>query len=193
MYLIWQADIASTDTYFYANKVPRGLDTDALETGEEMLTPPPTCTLAWDGKSPNKLSDVVLTQSQFPVWSPKVISVLEAMGVDNIQYFPIDIDTGKGGKVEKSYRLPNILGLINCLDRKHAKFETFPGDPQISWLERYRILEDKIKPLGKGRKPPLVFRLGEFPAHVLAHDSIEKAFQKNGITGAEFIPTEKFE
>ena len=118
------------------------------------------------------------------------MSVLEGMGVDNIQYFPIDIDTGKG--VEKSFKIANILGLINCLDRKHAKFETF-DDGELSWLERYRIHEDEIKPLGKGKKPALVFRLGEFPSHILAHDSIMKAFKQNGITGAEFIPTEKFE
>lgn len=190
MYLIWQADIALTEKYFYANQVPRGLKTRAWKTGEEMLKPPPTYTLTWDGKSPNKLSDVVLTE--LPVWSPKVISVLEGMGVDNIQYFSIDIETGKGGEVEKSYKIPNILGLINCLDRKHAKFETF-DDGELSWLERYRVLEDKIKPLGKGKKPPLVFRLGEFRSHVLAHESIKKAFEANGITGAEFIPPEKFE
>src|SRR4051812_26971834 len=117
MYLIWQADIALTKKYFYANKLPPGLKSRAGRTGEQMLKPPPTYTLTSDGKSPTKLSDVVLTQSQMPVWSPKVISVLEGMGVDNIQYFPIDIDTGKGGEVEKSYKLPNIIGLINCLDK----------------------------------------------------------------------------
>jgi hypothetical protein len=191
MYLIWRADIALTKDYFYANQVPPGLKTRAWKTGDEMLKPPPTYTLAWDGKSPTNLSDVVLTQSQLPIWSPKVVSVLEGMGVDNIQYFSIDIETGKGGAVEKSYKIPNIIGLISCLDRKHAKFETF-DDGEISWLERYRLLEDKIKPLGKTKKPPLVFRLSEFPSHVLAHDSIVKAFEKNGITGSEFIPTEKF-
>jgi hypothetical protein len=191
MYLIWRADVGLTKKYFFSNQVPPGLKTRLWKTGEEMLKPPPTYTLTWDGKSPNKLSDDVLTQARLSVWSPKAISVLEAMGVDNIQYFPIDIDTGKG--VEKSFKIANILGLINCLDRKHAKIETFPDDDEILSLERYRILEDKIKPVGKRKKPPLVFRLGEFPSHVLAHESIEKAFEENGITGAEFISTEKFE
>src|SRR5262245_46799855 len=132
MYLIWRADIGLTKKYFYSNQVPPGLKTRDWKTGEEMLKPPATYTLTWDGKSPNKLSDVVLTQSQLQIWSPKTISVLEGIGVDNIQYFSIDIDTGKRGEVEKSYKIANILGLISCLDRKHAKFETFPDDPEIS-------------------------------------------------------------
>jgi hypothetical protein len=36
-----------------------------------------------------------------------------------------------------------------------------------------------------------MFRLGEFHAHVLVHESVKDAFEKNGLTGAMFTPPEK--
>src|SRR5262249_59683198 len=113
---------------------------------------------------------------------PKAITVLEEMGVDNLEYFPVQIKHKKAKDVEKSYRVANVVGKIDCLDKKHAKFTTFPDEDEISYLSKYKIFEDKIQPKA-GKKPPLVFRLGEFTYHVLAHESVKKAFEKAGLSG----------
>ena len=191
MYFVWSSDAELSDSYMYVSKAPNGLNYTAWVTGEALVKEPPVATLIGDTDSPTKLSDMILTQFELPILSPRAVSVLEKLGADNIQYFPVTIKNWQTGDLEKSYRIANIVGLVNCLDKKHATFNTFPEDEnKISWLQQYRILEDKI-PV-KGRKTPLVFRLGEFPFHVLAHKSVKTAFEKERITGSQFIAPEEF-
>ena len=193
MYFVWSSDAGLSDSYMYVNKAPDGLNYDTWITGEPLVKPPPVVTLVGDSDSPTTLSDMILTQFELPILSPRAISVLEKTGVDNIQYFPINIKNRQTGELEKSYQIANIVGLVDCLDKKHATYNTSPRDENtILLLQQYRILEDKILPKGSGKKTPLIFRLGEFPFHVLAHESVKTAFEKENITGSEFIAPEKF-
>lgn len=193
MYFVWGSDAGLSDSYMYASKAPNGLNFASWITGEALVKEPPVATLIGDTDSPTTLSDMILTQFELPILSPKTISVLEKLGVDNIQYFPINIKNWQTGELEKSYRIANIVGLVYCLDKKHATFNTLPEDEnKISWLQQYRILEEKIPAKASGKKTPLVFRLGEFPFHVLAHKSVKTAFEKERITGSQFIAPEDF-
>src|SRR5436309_508005 len=107
MYFIWRSDAGLANKYLYASNAPIGLKVRLWQTGEAMLKPPATSTLIGDSDSPSTLSDMILTQFELPVLSPKARSVLEEIGVDNIEYFPIDINTGKAGALEKSYKAAN--------------------------------------------------------------------------------------
>ena len=114
------------------------------------------------------------------------------MGIENVEYFPVNIKRPKVTAVEKSYKIANIVGRIDCLDKDHAIFETFSANPnKLSSLRQYRILEDRIVEAAAGNKPPLIFRLGEFSYHALVHESVKKAFEKQKLTGAMFTPPEK--
>jgi hypothetical protein len=125
------------------------------------------------------------------VLSPRAVSVLEKAGVDNLQYFPIHIKNRETGELEQSYKIVNVVGLVYCLDKKRATFTTFAHDEsKISWLQQYSIFEDMIQPISPSQEKPLIFRLGEFRSHVLAHESIKTTFGKQRITGSEFIPPE---
>jgi hypothetical protein len=191
MYFVWSSNPDLSKTYMYVRELPTDLRHKDWITGESVTNQPKVATLTGKRDSPTTLSDVIVGEFDFPVLSPKAISVLERTGVDNIEYFPIKIKNWKTGELDKSYRIANIVGLVYCLDRQHATFTTF-DDGEISALQQYRILEDKILPNGRGKKAPLIFRLGEFRYHVLAHESVKTAFEKEKITGSEFIAPEKF-
>jgi hypothetical protein len=191
MYFVWRSNAALSKTYMYVRQLPSDLRHQDWITGNSVTNQPKVATLTGKNDSPTTLSDVIVGEFNFPVLSPKAIAVLEKTGVDNIEYFPIKIKNWQTGELDKSYKIGNIVGLIDCLDKKHATFGTF-DDGEISRLQQYRIFEDKVLPQGRGKHAPLVFRLGEFRYHVLAHESVKTAFEKEKITGSEFVAPEKF-
>jgi hypothetical protein len=192
MYFVWQSDAKLYDDFMYVSRTPDGLNHGEWTRGERFLAKPKMFTLAGDSKYASTLSDMVLTQFELPVLSPRAISTLEDLGADNLEYFPINIKRPKVTAVVKSFKIANIVGRIDCLDKNHAIFETFSSNPnKISSLRQYRIIEDRIAEAAAGNKPPLIFRLGEFSYHALAHESVKKAFEKQKLTGAMFTPPEK--
>lgn len=192
MYFVWQSDVALYEDFMFVSRSPDTLNEGDWIRGERLASKPKVFTLAGDSKYASALSDMVLTQFQLPVLSPRAVSTLEDLGIENVEYFPVNIKRPKAKDVEKSYKMANIVGRIDCLDKKHADFETFSANPnKLSSLRRYRILEDKIADSAASGKPPLIFRLGEFSYHALVHESVKKAFEKQKLTGAKFIPPEK--
>ena len=192
MYLIWRSDTGLADKFMHIGKRPKGFKPAKWKTGRVFLKDPPVITLEGDDDSPVTLSDVILTGFNVPILSTRAISALKEVGVNNIQYYPVNIKNPQTGELEKSYKIINVVGLISCLDRKNSIFKTFPEDDDIAWLERYSIFEDKIISNSECNDAPLLFRLGEFRYHVLVHDKIKDNFEKNRITGSEFIRPEDF-
>src|SRR5690242_2808723 len=97
MYYVWRSDAALSDRYLYASRVPDGLTHQDWITGKPLPKRPPAITLVGDGDSPITLSDMILTQFELPILSPKAMAALESVGVDNIEYFPITIKSRKTG------------------------------------------------------------------------------------------------
>jgi uncharacterized protein DUF1629 len=192
MYYVMQRDTRLAGKYVYFGDEPDGYDGDQWRTGTEMKPPPPTMTLVSQDDRTTKLSDMLLNAADLQVYSPKLVATLTAAGVDNIQYFPITIVHGKKSKSHADYKVANIIGLISCVDIGHSNVSYFRGSKDIQSIEEFKILEDRIVPLKGKKSRPLIFRLGESEFIVLAHESIKKAFEKDGITGARFIPTEQF-
>lgn len=192
MYFVWESDAKLYDEYLYVSVVPDELTYGDWITGERLLTTPRVATLVGDPHYASTLSDMVLTQFELPVLSPRAISTLESIGVDNIEYFPINIKRPKVKTVETSYKIANVIGLVYCLDKDHATFKTFAANPdKLKILRQYRVFAEKIAAAGSGKKAPLVFRLGEFSEHLLVHESVKAAFEKGKLTGAKFTATEK--
>jgi hypothetical protein len=175
--------------YLFVRAVPKGLKHSAWTTGKALASTPTLPPLEAMSASPPTSSDMLLTQFQLPILSVRALATLTEAGVDNLESFPLRIEHRKLRAPETTHRIVNIVGVVKCLDRKRAKIQTF-DDGEISWLERYRILDRDVFP--KAKKAPRVFRLGEFRHHVLVHESVKDAFEKAGLTGAAFIAPEKF-
>jgi hypothetical protein len=192
MHFVWQSDVTLYEDFMFVSRSPDGLNHGEWIRGERLATKPKAFTLVGDSKYASALSDMVLTQFQLPVLSPRAVETLHDLGIENIECFPVTIKRPKVTAAEKSYKIVNIVGLINCLDKSHAIFETFSANPnKLSSLRQYRILEDRIAETASGKKPPLIFRLGEFPYHALVHESVKEAFEQRQLTGAKFTPPEK--
>src|SRR5262245_27861486 len=124
MYFVWQSDVALYEDFMFVSRAPDGLNTGDWIRGEPIVTKPKTVTLVGDSNYASALSDMVLTQFHLPVLSPRAVSTLEDLGIENVQYFPVNVKRPKAKDLEKSYKIANIVGRIDCLDKNHAVFAT---------------------------------------------------------------------
>lgn len=187
MYYIWESDATLYDKFLYASKTPEKLFTGDWVEGKPGVQQRGPLKLEGDRKCPAKLSDMVLTQFELPILSPRAMTVLKEAGVDNLEAYPIQIKHPKMKSPEKSYQIINVVGLVACVDKDHAAIKTYTSDPsRIFTLRQYQLLENKIP------KNLKVFRLEEFSGHLLVDPSVKDAWEKAGLTGAKFTPTEKY-
>ena len=192
MYYVLQRDTTSAGKYVYFNEEPEGCEGRLWRTGSAIAQPASSMTLVMQDERTTRLSDMLLNSADLQVYSPKLVATSAAAGVDNIQYFPITIVDSETGAVRDDYKVANIVGKINCVDSDHANIRYSRGTGKIRNIEEFSVLEDRIVPLTGKNAPPLIFRLGELDFLVLAHESIKRAFEREGITGAKFTPTQDF-
>ncbi len=192
MYYVFEMNTKLTNKFIYFRKGPAGLDIDAWQAGERFKTPPAALTLEAEDEIPSELSDLLLAKVELHVCSPKLMATLAAAGVTNVEYFPVTVVDKKRGITRADYCAANILGTVACLDVDNSEVATFSNGSGYSSVEEFKLLEDKIQPLPGMKAPPLLFRLAEFKFHVIAHQSLKDAFERDGITGARFIPTQDY-
>ncbi len=189
MYYVWEKALQLEDEFAFFSNEPPGFDTALWISGERIVAPP-TIELVGDSNSPTTLSDVLLTGFELEVLSPRLVSLLADMGIQNVQYLPITIIDRKTKNKETSYRIANILGAICCLDLDNSDYRRAPGSTVFLRVSEFRIHTDKIVALPGMREPPLLFRLGEFKWHILVHESVKEACTKAKISGLKFTPPE---
>ena len=192
MYYVFESNTKLAAKFIYFRTPPKGLDSGAWRVGEKFRAPPAEMTLVAEDEIPSELSDMLLARGELHVYSPRLMATLAAAGVTNIEYFPITVVDKKRGVTRADYRIANILGSVACLDVDNAELTKYADGVGYSSVEEYSLLEDRIQPLPGMKAPPLLFRLAEFKFHVIAHQSIKDAFERDGITGARFIPTQDY-
>ena len=191
MYYVWTKDLTLDEEFAFFSDGPIDFDFTLWIRGEALLAPP-AIELVGDTDSPTTLSDVLLTGFQLQVFSPRLVALLTEMGVQNIQFLPVRIVNHETGDVEVSYRIANIVGAIDCLDLNNAVYARSRSSGNILRVFKFRLFPEKIVALPGMQEPPLLFRLGEFKQHLLAHESLKQACEKAGITGLKFVPTENY-
>jgi hypothetical protein len=192
MYYVLERDTRSAGKYVYFGEEPEEYNGGQWRTGAVMAPPVSAMTLVMDDKRTTRLSDMILNAADLQVYSPKLIETLAAAGVDNIQYFPIKIVDGRSAAIRDDYKVANIVGRIDCVDLEHSTVERSPRTKRIMSVEGFSVLEDRVVPLPDRKTPPLIFRLGELDVLILAHESLKRAFERDGITGARFTPTQDY-
>ncbi len=192
MYYVWEKDIDLDEDFSCFSDEPDGFRAKFWISAEIIVEPPPAYELIGDVDSPTTLSDVLLTGFQLQVFSQKLVSLLNDMEIENIQYFPIKIINHKTKEIESSCQIANIVGAIDCLDLKNSVYARSAGSGNIIRVSNFRIIEENIRRLPGMKNPPLLLRLGEFKRHILAHERVKEACQKADISGVKFIPPEAY-
>ena len=192
MYFVLKSDQSLASSHAYFSNDPVGFESTAWISGSEFLIPPPRLSLVPDEDSAQTFTDLLLTMFNLFVVSQRLVRLFKQMGLQNLRYYPVDIQDQDGKDIITGYHAVQVIGTCECLDQANADLMFSDYDQSILSVETFSIIEDNIKPFEGFEEKPLIFRLKEFPYIVLAHESIKIECERIGITGMNFIPPEKY-
>jgi hypothetical protein len=178
--------MSEASTFAYFKKEPTGFKLAMWITGKKLDLEPPVMEIMNDEEHPAILTDQLLTILNVPIFSPRLVQVFQDMGIDNVDYYPIRIRINETEEVIENYRMANIIGLIDCLDEENSQCTRFSDGVGFRRVKKFRLLEDRVPP------DTSIFRLGEFPFIILAHESIKERCEREGIVGAKFVDPSKY-
>ncbi|WP_017852077.1 Imm43 family immunity protein [Leptospira interrogans serovar Szwajizak] len=135
-----------------------------------------------DERSQGELTDNLMVMGAPPVFSGRLVRLLQKFGVSNIETFPCRIQNTKTGEVHEDYFVLNVIEKIACVDFIKSSVE-YVGDSStkiFAW-EYLTLDESRIQ-------NQLLFVLEEMPVQIIVHKQIAEALEKSKITGVCFLP-----
>ena len=134
------------------------------------------------------LTDWIKNESDWLMISDRFKKLLESVELGSVEYLPIKIKNHKGKIVSKDYWIVNFLVHTEAVDREMSIYDDHPVyEDKIFSFEKL-ILKKEILKSG-----PAIFRLKERPPRmVLARQDLVERLKKEGLTGMEFIETDKY-
>jgi len=118
-----------------------------------------------------------------PMVSERLKSVLDACGVSNIDYYPVEIiNAEKFDKIPKYYAI-NVVGLIAAADRDKSEYTEAFGQMGATLFDRFVLNEDAVRNID-------LFRLAEQFSTIVVSERIKQACEKANIETLRFLELE---
>jgi hypothetical protein len=119
------------------------------------------------------------------VVSEALRKVLERLGIDNIQYFPAELQIEYMDEPLDGYWLANVIGLVSCVDRDRSHFEPRFGSA-TGELRGFEV--DPAQSYGLR-----LFRLAEDPRLVVVSDQVRAAVAATTLRGVLLQETRNYD
>ncbi|NVB42846.1 hypothetical protein G6O69_33810 [Pseudenhygromyxa sp. WMMC2535] len=122
------------------------------------------------------IPDLFLTG--LPLLSPKVLAILESLGIDNFDLYDADITTRTGEHIT-DYKAFYLIGALACMDEGNSNFRKLhPGRISV-----WDLVIDESRTMGMP-----MFRLAEDPLWLLISEEVKEAFEAADVLGAYYTP-----
>jgi hypothetical protein len=136
-------------------------------------------------------SDYPFATGLLPVYSTRLKSLMEDLGIKGIQYLPLRIRRRDGAKEVDGYYIANYLIVIDCLDRERSVYQVWTKDNLLFWEKRPYMLgtfRDVTKAVIDSTKlsDAPIFRLWGWEIMVVVREDVKQAIEEAGITGCVF-------
>jgi hypothetical protein len=108
---------------------------------------PPDAAYRMSDEAPDKtaLHDVLDNRDRNFVINEKVKALLEAEGVQHVEYLPVKVLNHKDRAVKERYFVVNMLPLVDCIDMEKTKYKRNILDPeQLMHISNLTVHEEKI-------------------------------------------------
>jgi hypothetical protein len=186
MYYVLQSDNDDTGPMIMRHAKLPFLERIVFDRGLLIQEEIPPFDLHMDAETQGELLDYVWVTLSGIVISGRFRNLLDALGVNNIQYFPIRILNDVTKEAHPDYYVANVVGRIACLDFETSKLTHRVALPnKIRSIEEMHLIEANI--YGQA-----IFRLDEWAAITICNEAIRDASIKAGIRGCMFIPAEGY-
>lgn len=129
-----------------------------------------------------KMTDYAVSDLGCSIVSERLKLFFDSLGIDNIQYFPVQIIEKKGAKPLDNYYVANIVGLADCIDTDASKMraDIEEGKKPIIYRITNLVLKDCFFD-----KP--ILRLAYFTRVILIHENWKAKLTALGIKGIKLI------
>ncbi|MGK3992646.1 imm11 family protein [Sorangium sp. So ce1024] len=151
--------------------------------GKKLPPPRPDLRLMLMNTSGDFRGDII--GSLVTLFSDELKAVLMRLGVDNIDYFPVELEDPMTHEVEEGYWLVNILGLVACVDRAKSVMRACPsGGEELSGP--FHVDEDRTFGLK-------LFRLAEDPTLIVINEDLKRSLDQEDLAGVRMRATFRFD
>ena len=186
MYYVMRSDYNDSGVMIMKSPVIPGHQNVSLDLGIRFEKQLPVFDFIMDEQTQGEVLDFVWTTFPGFVVSARFRKVLEDIGVDNMDYYPVRIVNALTRQVHEDYFAANVLGRAACMDMNSSQFTPSLLDPaQVQSIDELRLDPSKIPDFK-------LFRLAECLTIVLAHESVKRAVQEARLRGVEFIPADGY-
>lgn len=120
-----------------------------------------------------------------PVFSDRLCSLLQDLGITNLEYVPLTLADPFAGTTRTGYRIANVIGVVDCIDRQASELELF-DDGDIEFIDRL-VLDPARIPSGLD-----IFRLAGRTTLVIVSRRLKDAIADAGMTGCVFYRPEDY-
>jgi hypothetical protein len=100
-----------------------------------------------------------------PIASDALVHALRTLGVDNLETFPVLVESDDG-VVASGFQAVNVIGRVAAIDLGHSRYTTFEGE--LFKLETMRLREKVLGDL-------LLFRPDEWTMVILVREELARA------------------
>jgi hypothetical protein len=186
MYWVWEPLIEGDDVAMIYGVPDALLQVKAkgsrFDFGMRVLVSVPPILIVRNDDSLGRLNDNVVAPGLTGLLlSSRLRDALAAAGVDNIDYYPVRIDTPQTGDSTVDYALANVVGTCACVDFAASDVTIDSVEPgKIRFIESLVLDEARIH-------DARMFRLFEHLQVVVVHDNVKSVCESNGVTGVRFV------
>lgn len=181
-YFVWQQDwnrpVDVKDV-----KMPTGWSRSLVLMGRQIEDHLPDLHVVLTKKT--DMSDALINQWNWLVFSPKLRQVLRALTNNPIQY--LDVMASQGAKVKHipGYQLCNPLVSIQAIDRAQSVLVFHEGTEDILGIDSLVLDERKIGNFS-------FFRLKEYAPALIVREDVAEGISRSHCTGMQFLPIEEY-
>ena len=136
-----------------------------------------------------RFPDFAISDMGCPVVSEQLKNLLDANGVDNIDYFPATIIEKKGQAPQAGYYAANIIGLVDCIDKENSEFRGYEEEGELKGIFSIR----KLSLLDNIVAPSYVYRVHLFWRIIIILEPFKKIFEEARTTGVKLIAPENWD
>ncbi len=149
--------------------------------------PVPDIVLTLDGDSRmGRMTDcLAITEIYGLVFSSRLRELLDSIGINNIEYYKLEIVNPRSGKKFSDYYIANVVGLVDCVDREKSELKYF-DDGDIKRIRKLVLDQSRIP--SKLR----IFRLAKRTILTVVHQSVKEVIESAGLTGCVFYRPEEY-
>lgn len=152
-------------------------------SGKRLPRPRDPLRLTLAGASGEEMTDII--GGLVTVFSNDLKDLLARCGIDNIDYFPVDLEHAVTRKVHAGYWLVNVIGRVACVDPQRSTIVPRPGGSK-GILESFEIDAAKAGLLR-------LFRLDEKPTLIVIDAALRAQLLDAPLNGVRLRSTASYD